>query len=83
MLPYDHLILLCIDSALGIAEPTIGGRFFMATDHYVALDGVIGASCRLSDDHMRGLELGPTDEEVLIQQGLLRISVLLIGFLCS
>ena len=79
MLTYDHLILLCIDFAHGIAVSTIGGRLLVAADNYVALDGVIRASRSRSDDHVRRLELVSADEEVLIQQGLLRISVLFVA----
>ena len=81
MLPYDHLILLCTDFAHGIGVSTISGRFLVATDNYVALDGVVRASRSLSDDHVRGLELVLADEEVLIQQGLFRISVLFVAFI--
>lgn len=81
MLTYDHLILLCIDFAHGIAVSTIRGWFLMATDNYVTLDRVICASWSWSDNHMRGLELVSADEEVLIQQGLLRISVLLVAYI--
>ena len=79
MLTYDHLILLCIDFTHGIAVSTISWWLLVAANNYVALDGVIRASCSWSDNHVRRLELVPADEEVLIQQGLLRISVLFVA----